>query len=55
MIEVIKTGPVDEMKSIVFNLNKNGKSESLAVKTTYLTHNVSYSNLEEEVFSLKIS
>ena len=43
------------MKSVFLKLSKNGKSESLAVKTTYLTHYVSYLNLEEEVSSYKIS
>ena len=33
----------------------DGKSESLAVKTTYLTHYVSYLNLEGEVSRYKIS
>ena len=43
------------MKSGFLKLSKNGRSESLAVKTTYLTHYVSYLNLEGEVSSYKIS
>ena len=34
-------------------LSKNGKFESLTVKTTYLTHYVSYLNLEGEVSAAK--
>ena len=40
------------MKLVFLNLNKNGKSESLAVKTTYLTHYVSYLNLEGETLAI---
>ena len=43
------------MKSVFLKLIKNGKSESLAIKTTYLTHYVSYLNLEGKVSSNKIS
>ena len=43
------------MKLVFLKLSKNGWSESLAVKTTYLTHYVSYSNLEGEVSSCKMN
>ena len=43
------------MKLFFLKLSKNGKSDSLAVKTTYLTHYASYLNLEVEVSSYKIS
>ena len=43
------------MKLSFLKLSKNGRSESLAVKTTYLTHYVSYLNLEVEVSSYKVS
>ena len=41
------------MKSVFLKFSKNGRSESLAAKTTYLTHYVSYLNLEGEVSSFK--
>ena len=56
MITLIITGPKKWQNKIVssLKLSQNGKSESLAVKTTYVTHYVSYLNLEVEVSSLKI-
>ena len=45
----------DKMKLVFLKLQKNGQSESLAVKTTYFTHQASYSNLKGEYSSCKIS
>ena len=42
------------MKSVFLKLLKHGWSESLAVKTSYFTHQVSYLNLEGEGSSFKI-
>ena len=45
---------VAEIKSFFLELRKNGYSESLGVKTTYFTHQVSYLNLKGEGSSFKI-
>ena len=44
----------DEIKLVFLKLLKNGWSESLAVKTSYFTHEISYLNLEGEGSSFKI-
>ena len=42
------------MKSVFLKLPKNDWSESLAIKTSYFTHEVSYLNLKGEGSSFKI-
>ena len=47
-------GYSDKEKSVFADLTKKGKRYGKTVKTSYFTHNISYSNPEANVFNFKI-